>query len=210
MPKARLVITAVVVENRSVAEVAAAYFVSRSWIYELVARYRTEGDAAFDPRSKRPNRAPRTTAPAVTGLILDLRTRLTSQGLDAGADTIVWHLEHHHQIRTSRATVYRLLRRANTITAEPKKKPKSSYIRFQAEQPGHVALDQRSALCQRADGLMMYAVVGKVDIDGPARALISARCERAMELDINGSWPPFVSSTSQVHARPFLSRSTRG
>jgi len=47
--KARLVITAVDVEKRSVQEVAAAYGVSRSWIHELVARYRDEGDAAFEP-----------------------------------------------------------------------------------------------------------------------------------------------------------------
>jgi len=44
-----LVITAVVFEKRSVAEVVDAYEVSRSWVYELVARYRTEGDVAFEP-----------------------------------------------------------------------------------------------------------------------------------------------------------------
>jgi transposase InsO family protein len=67
--------------------------------------------------------------------ILDLRSRLASQGLDAGADTIGWHLQNHHNISVSRATIYRILRRANTITPAPAKKPRSSYIRFQAEQP---------------------------------------------------------------------------
>jgi hypothetical protein len=52
--KARLVITAVVVEGRSAGEVAKADGVSRSWVYELVARYRAEGDGAFEPRSRRP------------------------------------------------------------------------------------------------------------------------------------------------------------
>jgi hypothetical protein len=37
MSKARLVITAVVVEKRSVAEVVAEYGVARSWVYELLA-----------------------------------------------------------------------------------------------------------------------------------------------------------------------------
>ena len=46
--KARLVITAIALENRTVAEVVADYAVSRSWVYELLARYRAEGDAAFD------------------------------------------------------------------------------------------------------------------------------------------------------------------
>ena len=53
MSKARLIITAVVVENRTVAEVVAEYGVSRSWVYELLARYRDEGQAAFEPRSRR-------------------------------------------------------------------------------------------------------------------------------------------------------------
>jgi len=44
--KARLVITAVTVENRPVAEVVADYGVARSWVYELLARYRAEGEAS--------------------------------------------------------------------------------------------------------------------------------------------------------------------
>ena len=35
----------------------------------------------------------------------------------------------------SRATIYRILRRAELITPQPRKKPRSSYVRFQAEQP---------------------------------------------------------------------------
>ena len=46
--KARLVISAVVVEGRSPAEVARSYGVARSWVYELVARYRAEGEGAFE------------------------------------------------------------------------------------------------------------------------------------------------------------------
>ena len=49
--------------------------------------------------------------------------------------TIAWHLEHHHHTILSRATIYRILRRAELVVAEPKKKPRSSCIRFQAEQP---------------------------------------------------------------------------
>jgi len=110
--KARLVITAVVVEGRRPAEVAASYGVSRSSVYELVARYRVEGDAAFEPRSRRPKRSPRATPPATLELIAELRQRLTAQGLDAGSDTIRWHLDQHHHIRASRATIDRHLRRA--------------------------------------------------------------------------------------------------
>jgi transposase len=54
MSKAQLVITAVTVEKRLVSEVAKAYGVARSWIYKLLARYEAEGEAAFEPRSRRP------------------------------------------------------------------------------------------------------------------------------------------------------------
>jgi transposase InsO family protein len=136
--KARLVITAVVVEGRCPGEVAAAYGVARSWVYELVARYRTEGDAAFEPRSRRPKTAPTAIADSTVELIVELRQRLSRQGLDAGADTIGWHLEHHHQLRVSRATIDRTLRRQGLVTPAPRKRPRSSYIRFQAEQPNEM------------------------------------------------------------------------
>jgi transposase len=42
----RLLITSVVVENRPVREVAAQYGVSESGLFELLARYRSEGEAA--------------------------------------------------------------------------------------------------------------------------------------------------------------------
>ena len=135
MSKARLVITAVVIEKRPVAEVAAAYGVSRSWIYELLARYRIEGEQAFEPRSRRPNRVANATPTATVELIIGLRRELTTVGLDAGADTIAWHLEYRHHITVSRPTVHRILQRHALITPEPTKRPRSSYIRFQAEQP---------------------------------------------------------------------------
>jgi transposase InsO family protein len=93
------------------------------------------GRGGVEARSRRPVTRPATTEPIAVDLVVRLRQELTAAGLDAGADTIVWHLEHHHQVRLSRATVYRILRRHTLIVAEPKKKPKSSYIRFQAEQP---------------------------------------------------------------------------
>jgi transposase InsO family protein len=133
--KARLIITAVVIEGRSQASVARDYGVSKGWVSKLIARYRADGDAAFEPRSRRPHCRPNATAAATVELVIELRRRLTAQGLDAGADTISWHLQHHHQLTVSRATIYRIIRRAGLVTAEPKKKPKASYIRFAAEQP---------------------------------------------------------------------------
>ena len=131
----RLLITSVVVENRPVRDVAAQYGVSQSWLFELVARYKAEGEAAFEPRSRRPKTVPRTTPAEVVELIVEYREKLTATGLDAGPDTIKWHLEHHHSTVVSRATISRYLTKHGLVVPAPKKKPKSSYIRFAAAMP---------------------------------------------------------------------------
>lgn len=135
MSKARLVITAVEIEGITQAEAARRYGVSKGWVSKLVARYRAEGDTAFEPRSKAPRTRPTATPAATVDLVVRLRTQLTQAGLDAGADTLDWHLRHHHDVELSRATINRILVRAGTVTPDPAKRPRSSYIRFQAEQP---------------------------------------------------------------------------
>jgi len=135
MSKARLVITAVTIEKRPVSEVARSYGVARSWVYTLLARYQAEGDAAFEPRSRRPKTSPNTISSDTAGLIVRLRKELAGQGLDAGPHTIAWHLEHHHKTTVSPATVSRYLTRAGLVTPDPAKRPRSSYLRFAAELP---------------------------------------------------------------------------
>ncbi|HTA02724.1 MAG TPA: helix-turn-helix domain-containing protein, partial [Streptosporangiaceae bacterium] len=116
-------------------EVARTYGVARSWVYALLARYRAEGEAAFEPRSRRPKTSPAAISDAAVELIIRLRKELAGQGLDAGPHTIAWHLKHHHNITVSPATISRYLTRQGLVAAEPRKRPKSSYIRFAAEQP---------------------------------------------------------------------------
>lgn len=135
MSRAQLIITALFVEGQTPAEVAARYGVHRAWVYKLKARYEAEGEAALQPRSRRPNASPNATPDSTVELVLGLRKQLSEAGLDAGADTIGWHLAHHHRITLSRATINRLLVRAGAVVPEPAKRPKSSYIRFEADQP---------------------------------------------------------------------------
>jgi len=60
MSKARLVITAVVIEGRTQAEVAATYGVSKGWVSKLVARYNAEGEPRSNlaPVARRPHPVP--------------------------------------------------------------------------------------------------------------------------------------------------------
>jgi transposase InsO family protein len=133
--KARLVITAVVVEGRSQSEVAREYGVSQGWISRLVARYRLEGEEAFEPRSRRPFTSPTRLPQPTIELIVTLRNDLLSKGLDHGPHTIGWHLRHHHGLSVSVNSIHRHLRAAGLVTPTPQRRPKSSYIRFAAEQP---------------------------------------------------------------------------
>jgi transposase InsO family protein len=133
--RARLIITAVVLEGRTQADVARDYGVSKGWVSKLVARYRAEGETAFEPRSRRPHASPNATAAGVVEMIVRLRQDLAAKGLDHGPDTIAWHLAQHHSVKVSPATISRHLTKAGLVEPAPKKRPKSSYIRFEAALP---------------------------------------------------------------------------
>lgn len=135
MSRARLIITAVELEGRTQAEVARAYGASKGWVSRLVARYRLEGEAAFEARSRRPRSSPTATPPATVELIVNLRANLRTRGLDHGPVTIAWHLQHQHGLSVHPSTISRILTRAGLVTPEPKKRPRSSYIRFEAALP---------------------------------------------------------------------------
>jgi transposase InsO family protein len=134
MSKRRSIILSVEIEGLSQAETARLYGVSESTVSRLVTRYRTEGDTAFEPRSRRPHTSPTKVTNVVTDKIVNLRVDLTQRGLDAGPETIRWHLANDgHDL--SVATIQRRLIAADLIKPEPKKRPRSSYIRFEAELP---------------------------------------------------------------------------
>ena len=134
MSKRRLVITAVLAGG-SQSEVARRYGVSQPWISRLMARYRLEGEAAFEPRSRRPHTSPTAVPDKTLELVLRIRKELSEQGLDSGPETICWHLSHHHQVTISRSTVSRVLTRHGLVVPDPAKRPRSSFLRFEAEQP---------------------------------------------------------------------------
>lgn len=139
MDLAGYVINAVLVEGRSVKEVCETHDISRSWLYELIARYRQGGEEALKAQSKRPHSSPTRVSAAVEEEIVALRKELTELGVDAGAHTIAYHLQVRHR-RNKRAvpsvaTIWRVLSRRGFVVAQPHKRPKSSWRRFQAELP---------------------------------------------------------------------------
>jgi transposase InsO family protein len=133
--RARLVITAITTQGLTQAEAARRYGLSEATVSRLMARYRAVGDDAYQPRSRAPKTSPNATPPETVELVLRLRKQLLEDGHDAGADTLGWHLAHHHATTLSRATIHRILTRHGAVTPQPRKRPKSSYIRFEAAMP---------------------------------------------------------------------------
>src|SRR5713226_4435660 len=135
MALGRYMVDAVVLEGRSPIELARAHGISQSWIYELVDRYRKGGYEALEPRSRRPKSCPHQVGTKVQQLIVKLRGELTAAGHDPGPETIAYHLKAQVDKVPSVATVWRILKRNGLITPQPHKRPKSSFIRFEAQLP---------------------------------------------------------------------------
>ncbi len=134
----RYVVDAVVLEGRSPREIGRQHGISKSWIYELVARYRAGGYAALEPRSRRPRSCPGRTRPELEAAIVALRAELAAAGHDCGPQTIAHHLGRRFEAAPSVATVWRVLKRHELITPQPHKRPRSSFIRFEAALPNEL------------------------------------------------------------------------
>jgi transposase InsO family protein len=119
----------------SKAAAAREFGVSRRWVHTLVDRYEAGGLDALEPRSRRPATSARATPDTVRARIIALRQHLTIDGLDAGPVTIAWHLEQEGLTPPAISTIRRIITTAGLVTPEPRKRPRSSYLRFQADQP---------------------------------------------------------------------------
>ena len=134
MSTAKLIITAVTVQNLTQAETARRYGLSKGWVSKVMAQYRLEGMAACEPRSRTPHTSPTATPRGVIEAVLAERDRIGAAGHDAGPETISAYLARR-DITVSRATVARILTRHARVVPEPKKKPKSALHRFEAVLP---------------------------------------------------------------------------
>src|SRR3954449_5245467 len=138
MSRARVAVLQVVSKQLTVTAAAAESGISRRHLQRLLARYRAGGLEALEPRSRRPKTTPIATPAEVRGRVVELRVQLTADGLDAGPETIRWHLEREGLTAPSTSTIRRILHDAGLITPAPKKRPRSSYTRFEMAQPNEM------------------------------------------------------------------------
>jgi transposase InsO family protein len=87
------------------------------------------------PRSRAPGHVPHRTPDAIEDAIVALRKELGDRGLDAGALTIHYHLSLTGEQVPSVSTIWRVLRRRGFVIPQPHKRPRSSWVRFEAQLP---------------------------------------------------------------------------
>jgi transposase InsO family protein len=138
MSQARVAVLQVVSKQMSVTQAAAEYGLSRRHLHRLLARYRDGGLEALEPRSRRPKSNPAATSDRVCARVVELRGELVGDGSDAGPVTIAWHLEQEGLKAPAPSTISRILSRARLVEAQPRKRPRSSYTRFEAAQPNEI------------------------------------------------------------------------
>ncbi len=133
--KHRVVVLKIIAGQVTVSEAATDYGLSRQYLDTLLARYRDEGLDGLDARSRAPLTSPHAITDRVRDRVIERRRSLTSAGADAGPATIAWHLTQEDLRAPSTSTIRRILHAAGLVVPEPRKRPRSSYVRFEAAQP---------------------------------------------------------------------------
>ena len=81
MPSAsqnKVIVLSVIHGGLSPSQAAARFGVTRQWVHTLISRYKADGDAGLEPRSKKPKSSPKRTDENVRDVILQLREKLTA------------------------------------------------------------------------------------------------------------------------------------
>ena len=117
----RRLVVEVDLDGLNVREFCAEHGISTWFFYDLRRRWRREGDAALEPRSRAPKRVWNKTPADVEDLVVATRKRLKDQGLDYGPEEVAAALDTLVERPPSPATVYRILKARGFITPEPRK-----------------------------------------------------------------------------------------
>lgn len=134
MSKQRVIVEAVLA-GKSQREVARLYGISQPRVSQLMAAWRSGGWNALTPQPRRPRTSPTATPQDTVTRICDLRRQLVADGCDAGPITIATLLTRDGHHAPAPSTIWKILTRAGLVTPEPRKRPRQSFIRFEADLP---------------------------------------------------------------------------
>ena len=116
----------------NVKEFCANHGVSTWFFYDLRRRFQVEGEAVFEPKSRAPHSVANKTALDVEEAIVRMRKELADAGLDAGAESIAFHLRKLEGVPVP-STIWRILKQRGLIAPQPHKAPKTRGRRFVAD-----------------------------------------------------------------------------
>lgn len=126
----RRLIVEVDTDGLNVRQFCAEHGCSTWFFYDLRRRFKRDGKAALEPKSRAPKTVWNKTPADVEDQVVETRKRLEDLGLDYGPEEVAAELAAAVTRPPSPATVYRILKARGFITAEPKKAPKRSRQRF--------------------------------------------------------------------------------
>src|SRR5512144_2794430 len=143
-----------------VVEVAARFGVSRQAVHRWVARYRDEGLEGLSDRSKRPKSSPGQVCAEIEAQVCELRRthprwgprRLRAELARRGVEP----LPH-------RSSIYRILVRFDLVAAQPRKRRRSDYRRWQRDAPMELWQMDLVGSCFLEDGRELKVVTGVDD-----------------------------------------------
>jgi transposase InsO family protein len=177
--------------------------VSRKTFYKHLARYRAEGIEGIEPRSRRPHRSPGRTPASMEDAVVRLRKELADAGLDHGATTIQWHLGRQGlRAVPSVASIHRILVRRGLVVPQPHKRPKGSWVRFEAPAPNEWWQIDATDWVIATGGVKIFNV-----IDDHSRVAI--RCRAVMSASGEEAWQTF-SEGAQTWGLPAGTLSDNG
>jgi transposase InsO family protein len=180
-------------ESMNVSRVSRDCGIVPKTFYKYADRYRVEGLAGFEPRSRRPHSSPSKTPAVLEEAIVALRKELADAGVDHGATTIQWHLGRDRRFKRavpSVATVHRILVRRGFVTPQPHKRPKNSWCRFEAPAPNEMW--QIDAI----DWTIATGVAKIFDIlDDHSR--VACRCRAVAEATAEQAWTTFCQAAQR-------------
>jgi transposase InsO family protein/transposase-like protein len=122
-----------------VAAFCRAQNISRQTYYKWHKRFEREGLDGLRDRSRRPNSVPNATPASIEDAIVRARKELADAGEFNGPFSIADRLTAQGLVPVpSRATIARILARRGQVRPQPRKRPRSSYRRFQASRPNEM------------------------------------------------------------------------
>jgi transposase InsO family protein len=121
-------------EGSNIAEWCRRLEVSRQTAYKWRRRYLEQGVAGLEDGRRGPEHPHGKTDDTVEVVVVELRRLLAREGLDHGPASIADRLRIEG-VALSDATVWRILARRGEIIPQPRKRPRSSWARFERARP---------------------------------------------------------------------------